>query len=348
MFYIMTLALSAFIFTACQDDWRLDPDRPGLAPAPAITGANANTPPAHGVTLTAVPAETTSDEIISWQWSRGTGATGVGYTIIPGQTGPTLLVQPTDSTYPYGGFFRVAAVTNQGVGPASLRHEVRLVAPELPIKPTITKGANDTVINGVIMNWCPSPAVMLTARSPFATEFLWFLDGDTVRNVAGAPIRTATLSIMGVFDTLGVQIGETDGIYTVQAINHLGVVESDPVNVEWVDCADFSAEIEFAGRFTDTAGVNFALADVVLGSDVDSVKIAVIPGVVLPGDIATLKEELADGTISSVVLRASSNGVSVPFLGAPDTYSFVLITIGRGKVQEFIHYSFVFPPVPTP
>jgi hypothetical protein len=246
------VAISVFVFSACEKDDRLDPNRPGLAPAPTISGPTVNTVPQHGITLTA-SVEVPNTEVTSWIWRRSNDGGG-SWTTISGATGPTLEVRSRDSAFPYGGIFRAAAVTPQGTGDFSSRHEVNLIAPELPHKPTIRPTTYDTIIDGVVMNECPTPAVVLTARSPFATSYRWYFNGDVI---PGATRQTYRIQVE--YDSLGVAISGTGtGTYTVVAINHLGQsAASEPIEVEWMRCTpfDITDEWSFSGGEI-TSGAN--------------------------------------------------------------------------------------------
>jgi len=115
---------------------------------------------------------------------------------------------------------------------------------------------------------------------------------------------------------------------------------------------DFSVEVEGTGLFiVGISGTYFAEADVVLGEDVDSAFIVVVSGDIQAGDIQGLKDGIANGTIASIKITASSANVEVPFPGtttpAPGTFSFFVITFGDDEVQEYGYYTFVFP-TPTP
>jgi len=115
---------------------------------------------------------------------------------------------------------------------------------------------------------------------------------------------------------------------------------------------DFSAEITFAGRLTDPDGVDFALADVVLGDDVDSVKVALlakdfdIEAAIEDESIEDIIAGIDSGDIESVLLKKDGS-VSVECMDGDGEYTFVVITYADEEVQEYAYITFDFPPVFT-
>jgi len=97
----------------------------------------------------------------------------------------------------------------------------------------------DTIIGDVYINVCPTPYVTLTANIWQATMFQWYLDGQPIENMDG--INSRTLRVWYVFDSLrNDYVGSGSGVYTVRgwnAIDMVGTGLSDPVTVEWTECA---------------------------------------------------------------------------------------------------------------
>jgi hypothetical protein len=80
--------------------------------------------------------------------------------------------------------------------------------------------------------------------------------------------------------------------------------------------ADYSVEIEYTGRFTDTSDNDYAVADVKLGADVAYAKVALVPGELTQ---ATL-DGVLDGSIESEQITASGS-VKFPLtVSGPYTY----------------------------
>ena len=109
-------------------------------------------------------------------------------------------------------------------------------------------------------------------------------------------------------------------------------VEPEPVY-------DYSAEIGFMGRFTDPAGKDFAMADVQLGADVESAKVALIAGE-WDKDIV---DGIINGSIESVEIETSGT-ISIPCPGQ-GTFTFVVVTFANDEAQEVAYVTFVFPPI---
>jgi len=111
---------------------------------------------------------------------------------------------------------------------------------------------------------------------------------------------------------------------------------------------DFSAEVEFTGRFTNPEGVDFALADIILGEDVNFAKVALIPG--------DFEDAVKDGTFEDIIKDINGDKIenikleedgSVSFeCMKSGVYSIVVITCDKDKkVQEYFYVVFDFPPV---
>ena len=107
---------------------------------------------------------------------------------------------------------------------------------------------------------------------------------------------------------------------------------------------DFSAEIEFEGRWTDGSG-DFAQGQVELGADVDYAYVAVVVGELDEAGVAALKEDIIDGTIESVLVEESGT-VRVPFGSETGMHTFIVVTFcGDEEAQEIAFTVFEFPPV---
>ena len=148
-----------------------------------IEGDTINTAPETTVTLTA-----TAEGAETFEWMRGT-------TVLE-ETSNTLVVSTPPEGFPFAHNFTVRGVHSEsGRGLVSTSHPVELIPGRLP---------GEVTLSGADTNVCPIPVTTLTARAPYATSFIWFLDGDSV--------GTST----GTFD-----VGE-DGVWTAVGVNHLG------------------------------------------------------------------------------------------------------------------------------
>ena len=103
---------------------------------------------------------------------------------------------------------------------------------------------------------------------------------------------------------------------------------------------DYSADIEFTGRFTNTGGKDFALADVTLGADVAYAKVALVAG---EWDEAIV-DGIIDGTIESKEIQAS--GSVSTLCTEQGVYTYVVVTFDDDdEAKEAAYVTFVFPPV---
>jgi len=101
--------------------------------------------------------------------------------------------------------------------------------------------------------------------------------------------------------------------------------------------ADYSVEVSYLGRYTDTNNKSFAIGNVVLGEDVASAKAALVEGTDLETAIAGIK----DGSIEATEITES--GTLKMSCEASGTYSFVVVGYDEtGKAQEAATVTFDF------
>ena len=110
---------------------------------------------------------------------------------------------------------------------------------------------------------------------------------------------------------------------------------------------DYSADIEFTGRYTNPAGNDFALADVELGADVDYAIVVLVPDdvseAIEDGDIDAILEGIEDGSLESVQIDADES-VSLP-CPATGVLTYVVITYADDEIKEVAYATFIFPPI---
>jgi len=171
-----------FLLSACEVTEPFDGTP--LPMRATIEGPGINMLPAATVTLTA-----TAEGAETFIWMRGT-------TVLP-ETSNTLVVSvasPVD--FPFEHEFTVRGINSQsGEGLVSVAHHVELI-------PALAPG--EVILSGADTNVCPVPVTTLTARAPYATSFIWFLDGDSVG------VSTGTFDV------------DEDGAWTALGVNHLG------------------------------------------------------------------------------------------------------------------------------
>lgn len=101
--------------------------------------------------------------------------------------------------------------------------------------------------------------------------------------------------------------------------------------------ADYSVEVSYLGRYTDTNNKSFAIGNVVLGEDVASAKAALVQGTDLEAAIAGIK----DGSIEATEITES--GTLKMSCEASGTYSFVVVGYDEaGQAQETATVTFDF------
>ena len=110
---------------------------------------------------------------------------------------------------------------------------------------------------------------------------------------------------------------------------------------------DYSAEVEFTGRFTNTAGKDYAMADVKLGADVAYALVALITGdvdeAIEDGSIDDIIDGITDGSIESTELTATGS-LSV-LCSTSGLHSFIVVTFDDDDEAKEVAYTvFVFPP----
>jgi hypothetical protein len=193
--------------------------------------------------------------------------------------------------------------------------------------------------NVVVLNINPAsfevsgPRSTLGGYAPFATPANQAAWGAYHWTPTSGVFRTCT----GVFEiTVSVTV-DAGGFGSFPFVLTRGTPPPPPV-------FDFSAEIEFEGRWTDGSG-DFAQGEVELGADVDHALVAVIVGELDEVGVVALKEDIVDGTIESVLVEESGT-VRVPFGSEAGMHTFIVVTFDNNEeAQEIVFTVFEFPPV---
>ena len=104
-----------------------------------------------------------------------------------------------------------------------------------------------------------------------------------------------------------------------------------------VEIGDYTAEVTYSGRFTDASGEkNYAVANIALGEDVESAKVAMISG----KDVEAAYEGIVDGSIESVEIEKDA---TLQFeLTADGVYTIVAVSYAGGKARETGSASFKY------
>lgn len=100
--------------------------------------------------------------------------------------------------------------------------------------------------------------------------------------------------------------------------------------------SDYSAKVSYLGRFTNIDGDNFAVANITLGVDVETAKVAMVEG----DDINTAISGIVDGSTETMEITSSGS------INVPNSYnglcSIVVVTYGGGEAQDTGYTSFEF------
>jgi hypothetical protein len=98
--------------------------------------------------------------------------------------------------------------------------------------------------------------------------------------------------------------------------------------------ADYSIDVTYLGRFTDTDEENFAVAEITFGTDVEIAQVAMVEG----SDLNAALSGMLDGTIETIELDASGT-VQFP-VASEGEYSILAISYGGGESQEVAYDTF--------
>ena len=100
--------------------------------------------------------------------------------------------------------------------------------------------------------------------------------------------------------------------------------------------ADYSAEIEYAGRYSDASDNLFAVAEVTLGEDVEYAEVGIVSGNMTQAAL----NGMFDGSIEVVQITASGK-VQLPCTTA-GRYTFIVVTYADDEAKDYNYVSFNF------
>ncbi len=124
--------------------------------------------------------------------------------------------------------------------------------------------------------------------------------------------------------------------YNAGALRVANSAGSFMVIMPGVVLADYSIDVTYLGRFTNTDEENFAVAEVTFGADVETAKVAMVEGNNINAAIAGI----SDGSIESIELEASGT-VQFP-VESDGRYSIVAISYAGDEGQEVGYDTFDF------
>lgn len=122
------------------------------------------------------------------------------------------------------------------------------------------------------------------------------------------------------------------------------------VELTFPGVADYSCEVEYAGRRIDVEENTFVLANCTLAADVASAKLALIQGK-NSSAINAAVEGIANGSIEAVEVTADKEEYEVPMPAdaESDSYTLVLVTFdAAGEVQDYNTATFVYTAAGAP
>lgn len=156
----------------------------------------------------------------------------------------------------------------------------------------------------------------------FETEDTWVHNIVTQYTEAGKPGVVQFAPMLYMDGLGGLDYTQEDGVITIVFPGFV--------------MADYTTEIEYGGRFIDAKENAFAIVKVTLGEDIESAKVALVPG----EDLEAAVEGIIDGSMESVEISASGN-VNLP-CNENGTYSAVVVSYAGDKVQKNAAVTFDF------
>lgn len=101
------------------------------------------------------------------------------------------------------------------------------------------------------------------------------------------------------------------------------------------EITDYTVDVQYLGKFTDTADAVFAVGSVTLGEDVEAARVAMVAG----DDINAAVAGIIDGSISSTEISESTADIRFA-LEEAGTYSIVAVTYAEGEAKELGYVTF--------
>ncbi len=100
--------------------------------------------------------------------------------------------------------------------------------------------------------------------------------------------------------------------------------------------ADYSVDVTYNGKYSDANDANYVIANVTLGDDVESARVALVEG----KDVSSAVTAIESGEIEYTEVKASGN-VTFP-CEESGTYSLVVVSYGNGEAQESASATFTY------
>lgn len=109
------------------------------------------------------------------------------------------------------------------------------------------------------------------------------------------------------------------------------------IYLDGYDRADYSCSVTYSGKFTDSSDNTSIVADVTLGSDVDSARVAVVSGSL---DQTGLNSVIAGTASPMTTLTASGTAYLDASSLTSGSYTIVVVTYGDGEAQNYATATF--------
>jgi hypothetical protein len=141
----------------------------------------------------------------------------------------------------------------------------------------------------------------------------------------------------GTFENGVISFPANTLLVSMAAYNEGGLYEANSngatkIVMPGIVLADYSLEVAYAGKYTDTKdNVVGVIADLQIGADVESVRLAVVEGT----DVAAAAKGIEDKSIESVTVSPADTTVNLPFAAEPvaGKYTIVAVAYGGGEAQ---------------
>lgn len=157
--------------------------------------------------------------------------------------------------------------------------------------------------------------------SSLAKESDWQYNRVTHYKEDGTPgvVQLAPLYYMDGVGALN--YSQMDGVITIIFPNYV--------------LADYATGITYTGQYTSSNGTRYALANVTLGKDVESAKVALIEG----DDVELAIAQIEDGTLKTTEVTEAGT-VSLPCY-EKGIHTFVVVSYAKGEAQESAYTRFL-------
>ncbi len=131
-------------------------------------------------------------------------------------------------------------------------------------------------------------------------------------------------------------------LFGMENYNNFGLYTSNPsglfaIALPGYEITDYTADVKYLGKFTDTDDAVFAVGSVTLGEDVEAARVALVAG----DDINAAAAGIIDGSIASTEISESSSDIRFAIEEA-GTYSIVAVTYAEGEAKEIGSATFYY------